>query len=64
MVSAAHTKKAIRADIRYIREMLRQMEAAIKTDDYAAIIEAGNEASCAASQIMQAASDYSGCEMP
>lgn len=63
-MSAAKTKKAIRADIRYVREMLRQMEAALRTDDYAVIIEAGNEASCAAAAIMQEASEFSGCEMP
>lgn len=64
MVNATQTKKSIRADIRYVREMLRQMEAALRTDDFAAVIDAANEASCAAAQVMQEASDYSGCEMP
>lgn len=58
------TKKAMLTDIRYVREMLRRMEAGIKTDDYASVIECANEASCAATHIMQEASDRSGLEMP
>lgn len=54
MVNAA-TKKAIRADVRYVRQMLRQIEAALRADDLAALTDAANEASCAAVQIMEEA---------
>ncbi len=53
-------KKQMRADIKYVREMLRQIEAAIKADDYATVIELSNEASCSAVEIMQQASEASG----
>lgn len=57
-------KKSMRADIKYVREMMRQIEAALKANDYATVIDRCNEASCAATQIMQEASDASGLEMP
>lgn len=58
------TKKDMLADIRYIRAMLRRMEAGIKSNDFATVIDCANEASCAAVQVMQEAADRSGLEMP
>ena len=58
------SKQRIRTDVRYVRQMLREIEAALKANDYATIIDRANEASCAAAAVLEAAAEISGLDTP
>lgn len=58
------SKQQITTDVRYVRQMLREIEAALKANDYVTVIDRANEASCAALAVLEAAAEISGLDTP
>ena len=52
------SKSSLKRDLAYVREMCRQIEAALKSEDYADGMEAANEGSAALAGVMETLGNY------